>query len=135
MERGKIAFKNNEQIGNMYVQIELAGDGSVWLTKHEIVELFNVFTSTVNANLKVIFKENELFESEVVRTHRYKNKKGQDCSTEFYNLDVIIALSFRMKGAVCRAFREWIRKQAKRPIVESHQNPIVILIGKNIFLA
>ena len=124
MERGKISIEYNAS-GSIKVVIETAG-GTVWLTKNEIARLFDVFVPAISANLRVIFKNKELFETEVTRYHN---------EVMYYNLDVVISLAFRMKGGFCRAFREWLREQAKRPIVESRQQPIIIQFGKSNFLA
>ena len=103
MERGKISFISNAD-GSISVKIELSG-GTVWVTKSEIANLLEVFTPAISANLREIFKNKELFETEVTRYHN---------GTMFYNLDVIIALAFRCKSPICRLFREWLREQAKR---------------------
>jgi len=118
MERGKISFNHNAN-GSISVQIELSG-GTVWVTKSEIANLLEVFTPAISANLREIFKNKELFETEVTRYHN---------GTMFYNLDVVIALAFRCKSPICRLFREWLREQAKRPIIESHQQSIIFHIG------
>lgn len=123
MERGKISIEHNES-GSVKVMIETVG-GTVWLTKNEIARLFDVFVPTVSGNLRVIFKNKELFETEVTRYHN---------EVMYYNLDVVISLAFRMKGGFCRAFREWLREQAKRPIIESRQQPIVIQLSNSTFI-
>ena len=120
MERGKISFNHNAN-GSISVQIELSGS-TVWVTKSEIANLLEVFTPAISANIREIFKSKELFETEVTHYHN---------GTMFYNLDVIIALAFRCKSPICRLFREWLREQAKRPIVENPRQPIFIQIGNN----
>lgn len=125
MERGKINIDHILLTGTISVQIELI-DGTVWLTKHEIARMFNVLVPMVTVNLKVIFNTKELFEHEVTHYHN---------EVMFYNLDVIISLAFRMKGGFCRSFREWIREQAKRPIIQSRQQPIIIQLGKSLILS
>ena len=95
----------------------------MWVTKSEIANLLEVFTPAISANLREIFKSKELFGTEVIRYHS---------GTMFYNLDVVIALAFRCKSTICHRFREWLREQAKRPIVESRQQPIIIQIGTNL---
>lgn len=128
MKRGTISINENK------VFIELV-DGTVWVTKTEIAKLLGVFAQTVSTNLREIFKSKELFEHEVTCIHNYTNDKGVNCTIEFYNLDVIIALSFRMKGDYCRLFREWVREQIKRPITENRKTPIVIQFGDATFLS
>lgn len=118
MERGKISFNHNAN-DSISVQIELSG-GTVWVTKSEIANLLEVFTPAISANLREIFKSKELFETEVTRYHN---------GTMFYNLDVIIALAFRCKSPICHRFREWLREQAKRPIIESRKQSIILQFG------
>lgn len=125
MERGEMSIKHNLQTGAISVRIKLA-HGTVWLTKNEIARMFDVLVPAVSANLRVIFKNKELFETEVTRYHN---------EVMYYNLDVVISLAFRIKGGFCRAFREWLREQTKRPIIESRQQPIILQLGKSNFLA
>ena len=130
MKRGKISIEQNIESGNISVQIELV-DNTVWLTKSEIARLFDVFSSSVRANLKIIFANKELFETEVIRYETYKDNEGLSNTTEFYNLDVVIALSFRLKGGYARSFREWVRKQITKSIVNSNKVPIIIQLSSN----
>lgn len=131
MERGKFEIEVNDA-GNISVDIELI-DGTVWLTKHEIANQFHVFVPTVTANLQTIFKSGELFEADVVKLHRFTRRKGENASIDLYNLDVIIALSFRMNGAICKKFRIWVKEKIKQPIVRHHKMHVIIQLG-NTFL-
>ena len=126
MERGKIEITQNPDNGTMFVKFELT-KGTIWLTKHELADLFNVYPITISSNIDKIFKENELFETEVTLISNTKGRNGK--YIEYYNLDVLIALSFRLKGAVCRMFREWIREQVKRPIIKESQANFFINLG------
>lgn len=128
MERGKIEIIQNPANGTMSVKFELT-KGTIWLTKYELADLFNVYPITISSNIDKIFKENELFETEVTLISNTIGRNGK--YIEYYNLDVLIALSFRLKGAVCRMFREWIREQVKRPIIENSQANIFIQLGNN----
>ena len=134
MKRGKILIEQNIESGNISVQIELV-DNTVWLTKSEITHLFDVFSSSIRANLKIIFANKELFETEVIRYETYKDDNGLSHTTEFYNLDVVIALSFRLKGGYARYFREWVRKQITKSIMNSNKVPIIIQLGKDAFMS
>ena len=132
MERGKFEIEVNEA-GNISVNIELQG-GTVWLTKHEIASQFRVFVPTVTASLRTIFKYRELFEADVVKLNRFTRRKGETASIDLYNLDVIIALSFRMNGAICKKFRIWVKEKIKQSIVQHHKMPMIIQLG-NTFLS
>ncbi|MEG2340016.1 MAG: hypothetical protein RSA53_05905 [Odoribacter sp.] len=132
METGKIAIARTVG-GNASVHIELV-DGTVWLTKHQIADFFEVFTSAVTSNLKSIFKSRDLKEWEVMKTHRYTDAKGRECQVEFYNLDVLLALCFRLKGEICNLFRQWILERIKKPIVASPKTPILIQLRNTMFI-
>ena len=127
MKYGKITIEHNFESGHISVQTELV-DGTVWVTKHQIAYLLDVHVQSVTASLKTIFKSKELFEHQVIKYHDYKDKNGLTNITELYNLDVIIALSFRMQGGYCRLFREWICGRCKEAMSEAKKQPIIIQI-------
>lgn len=123
MERGKIEINFNES-GKISMVIELV-NGTVWLTQCEIADLFAVYRQKVGSNIKSLFRNREVLESE---TMCYHNK------VYYYNLDMIIALAFKMEGGYCRLFREWVSKQVKLSFTESQQQPIIINLGNGIYL-
>ena len=97
----------------------------VWITRHEIADMFQIFVSSVTSNLKVIFKNEELYEEEVTK---------EVGGVTYYNLDVVIALAFRCKGPICKMFRRWLSDKAKRPMTKEPQ-PLIIQIGNSSFLS
>ena len=107
------------------MNIELKA-GTVWLTKYEIASQFRVFISAVTANLRTILRYRELLEEDVVKLYRFTHRKGEKASIDLYNLDVIIALSFRMNGAIYQIFRIWVQEKIKQPIVQHQKIPVVI---------
>jgi len=114
------------------VNIELKA-GTVWLTKYEITSQFRVFILAVTANLRTILRYRELLEEDVVKLYHFTHRKGEKASIDLYNLDVIIALSFRMNGAIYQIFRIWVQEKIKQPIVQHQKIPVVIQLG-NTFL-
>ncbi len=66
--------------------------GTVWMTKHQIAELFGCFVAKVVSNIPAILKSGALDESRVCRFHRYKDGSG----VELYSLEMIMALAFRI---------------------------------------
>jgi len=90
----------------------LPHNGDVWLTVYEIAELFGVFTSAVTSNIKSIFKNRILDERQAYRA--YSNSKGV---IDFYNLRMIIALSYRLTSRKAEKFREWIHDNISLPII------------------
>ncbi|MFR9578973.1 MAG: hypothetical protein SNG45_09045 [Rikenellaceae bacterium] len=118
MIRGKIEIVQRAD-SSIAINIETI-DGDIWVTKHEIAGMFQIFISAVSANLRVIFKSKELYEDDVCRVVN---------GVTYFNLDAVIALAFRCKGPICRMFRVWLRDQAKRPLTKSQ--PIIIQIGES----
>jgi len=94
-------------IENGRVSINTA-TSNIWMTQHEIAELFGVFVPAVGANIRSIFKNEILDERRVRRIVRHRN--GNE--TTLYNLEMITALAFRLKSHNAELFREWIVRQA-----------------------
>lgn len=87
--------------------------GGVWLTQHEIADIFDVFISAINSNIRSILKSEVLQEEKVC--HRRDNGNGSILS--LYNLEMITALAFRLKSHRAQYFREWITQQALNPMI------------------
>lgn len=132
MKTGRMTMDYNPGTKAVSVHIELE-NGTVWLTKSQIAELFGVYISAVTMNIKSIRQEDEAFIDANTSEISYQTASGEHYQRTIYNLDIIILLAFKMKGGNCHLFRQWMREQAKRPIVESRQNPIIIQIGESIF--
>lgn len=84
--------------------VSVPATNEIWMTQHEIADLFECFISKVNVNVRSILKSGVLNETKVCRTHNYKNGN----SVEQYNLEMIIALVFRIKSRNAEVFREWL---------------------------
>lgn len=110
MKRGIITISNNNS-DNIQIYIELSEDGTVWMTKNEIASLFNVYPSSVEANLKSLFKSNELLEKTMKQEEHCIQINDKKCIVEYFNLEVIIALSYRLDSYPCIYFRQWVAKQ------------------------
>ncbi|NDW18790.1 hypothetical protein D0T53_07665 [Dysgonomonas sp. 216] len=106
MKTGYIKITGIE--GNMPIIEVNPVNSTVWMTAYEIADLFGVYTSTVNKYLKAIFKDNLLKESEVTKEYRYTCTDNGECIRTYYNLKIIICLSFRLQSLYTKAFREWI---------------------------
>lgn len=75
----------------------------VWMSACEIADLFGAFSSKVNAQIKAIFKEDLLMETEVMRTIR--SERG---FIDLYSIEMITMLSFRIATPKAKNLREWI---------------------------
>ncbi len=80
---------------------------TVWLTQAQMALLFNKNIRTVNEHIKNTFKERELSQSSVIRKFRITAKDGKQYDTNFYNLDVIISVGYRVKSQEGTRFRVW----------------------------
>ena len=107
MERGYITIKENDE-NQLIVEAKLV-NCTLWMSKHEIADLFNVFVNTIGNNLRAIFKSGILREEEVTHTHKYENN-GRRCEVTLYNLEALIFVSYRIASYEGRAFREWVMK-------------------------
>ena len=110
MKHGTILIRSTNS-DKIQVHLELSEDGTVWMTKNEIASLFNVYRSSVEASLKLVFKHDGLLEKTVKKEEFQTLGNVQKCIVEYFNLEVIIALSYRLDSYPCIHFRQWIAKQ------------------------
>ncbi|HCO68706.1 MAG TPA: protein-tyrosine kinase [Dysgonomonas sp.] len=95
--------------------VSVPASAEIWMTQHEITDLFGCFVSKVNSNIRSILKSGVLRETEVCRIYYYQNGNF----VEVYSLEIIIALSFRIGSKNAEIFRKWlIRKPTKPEIPE-----------------
>ena len=74
--------------------VSVPASAGIWMTQHQLADLFQCFISKINANIRAILKTGVFDESKVCRTYHYKNGN----SVEEYGLEMIIALSFRIQS-------------------------------------
>jgi hypothetical protein len=87
--------------GDIKINVRLEGE-TLWLTQKAMGELFDVETNTVNYHLKEIFKSGELLEDSTIRKIRIVQKEGSrevGREVDFYNLDAIISVGYRVNSA------------------------------------
>lgn len=126
MKRGTITIRNTYS-DNVQIDIELSEDGTVWLTKNEIASLFNVYCSSVEASLKLLFKSNGLLQKTVRQEEHCIQINDKKCIVEYFNLEVIIALSYRLDSYPCIQFRQWVAKQTALSCKKYF--PIIVQLG------
>ena len=100
--------KKNEIIlfENQEVKLEVnLKDETVWLTQEQMSELFQKAKSTINEHIKNIYKEGELLEKETMT--KFGNSEFADKPTNYYNLDMIISVGYRVKSQNGILFRKW----------------------------
>ena len=112
---GRIIIYNTEQGGKIEVKLE---ENTVWLNQNQISELFNVGKSTINYHINNILKEEELSKNSVVRIFRITAEDGKNYNVYYYNLDMIIAIGFRVKSNVATIFRKWANETLKEYMIK-----------------
>ncbi len=95
-------------------------DGEVWMTSWEIADLFYTTTGAINSRTKAILKTNILKEYEVRQCIRLENGS----STDVYNLNMIIALSYQIYTGHSAAFRKWLTHNVQ----SSRENKVSFLV-------
>lgn len=103
--------------GDVKVEV-IFNDETFWLTQKRMAELFGVEVNTINYHLKEIFKSNELREQAVIRKIRITAEDGKNYLTNFYNLDAIIAVGYRVNSFQATQFRIWTTKTLREFIVK-----------------
>ncbi len=92
--------------GKLKIDVRLEGE-TVWLTQQQMAELFQTTTQNIGQHLKKIFEASELGEISVVKNFFTTAADGKRYATNFYNLDAIISVGYRVKSAVATRFRIW----------------------------
>ena len=82
-------------------------DETIWLTQKLMSALFDVDVRTISEHLKNIFQSGELKQDAVIRKFRITAEDGKDYLTQFYNLDAIISVGYRVNSVRATQFRQW----------------------------
>ena len=86
-------------------------DESVWLTLDQMAALFERDKSTISRHIKNIFTEGELVRNSVVANFATTATDGKEYQVDYYNLDVIISVGYRVKSLRGTQFRQWATKR------------------------
>ena len=116
----KVANLNNivlyqNETGNKIIEV-LYDSEDFWLTQKTMAELFSVKVNTINYHLKEIFSSGELEEDSVIRKIRITANDGKKYNTNFYSLDAIIAVGYRVNSFEATQFRRWATNTLKQYI-------------------
>ncbi len=108
-----IQFTSEDGLVNL--QVHLDGD-TVWLTLNQMAELFDRNKSTISRHIQNVFSEGELQRDAVVAKNATTANDGKIYQVEYYNLDVIISVGYRVKSLRGTQFRQWASKILKEYI-------------------
>ena len=114
--------KNNNQIliyqntdGNIKVDVHFENE-TVWLTQNQMATLFAKAKSTINEHIQNIYQEKELVKDNT--SQKFGNSEFQQKSHNYYNLDVIISVGYRVKSMQGTQFRIWATQRLKDYIIK-----------------
>jgi len=104
---------------NQGVKLEVnMKDETVWLTQEQMSKLYGKAKSTINEHIKNIYKSEELTESETMT--KFGNSEFSDKPTNYYNLDMIISVGYRVNSKQGVAFRKWANKVLKDYLLKGY---------------
>lgn len=103
--------------GKVKVEIYLQNE-TIWLTQQKIAELFGVQRPAVTKHLKNIFESSELKAKSVSSILEHTAADGKTYSTQFYNLDAIISVGYRVNSSQATTFRIWATERLKEYIIK-----------------
>ena len=108
--------------GNSEIKVNFENE-TVWLSLNQIAELFNRDKSVISRHLRNIFKENELDYNSTVAKNATVQKEGSrniKREIEFYNLDVIISIGYRVNSIQGTQFRIWATNKLKEYLIQGY---------------
>ena len=117
--KGLVIIYNNED-NNTKVEVKLV-ENSVWMTQDQIVALYQSSKSNISEHIKHILEEKELDESSTVRKFRIVQIEGERevlRNVSHYNLDMILAIGYRVRGNVGTNFRKWATTTLKEYVTK-----------------
>jgi death-on-curing family protein len=98
-------------------------EDTIWLNQKQMGELFGKSVKTVNEHISNIYKEDELKKDSTIRKFRIVQKEGKrevERDIDFYNLDVIISVGYRVKSKQGTQFRIWANKVLKEYLIKGY---------------
>lgn len=115
----RILFYQTED-GRQRIEARLEGE-TVWLSQKLMADLFQVGVNTINYHVKAIYKERELLPGATIRNYRIVQDEGSrkvSRQVDFYNLEMIIAVGYRVRSHRGTQFRQWATEQLREYIVK-----------------
>ena len=95
-------------------------EDTVWLTQKQLCDLFDISKSTTSFHIGNILKNGELEESSVVRFFRTTGLDGKSYSIQYYNLDMIISVGYRVNSKRGIEFRRWATSILKQYLIKGY---------------
>jgi hypothetical protein len=112
-----VSYKTGDK--SLAINIDVTGD-TVWATQQQIADLFERDKRTISEHINSIIAEGELEESAVVRKFRTTASDGKYYEISHYDLDMILAVGFRVKSPKAAQFRKWAYQTLRSYIVDGY---------------
>lgn len=106
--------------GNTKIDVRLENE-TVWMTQKGIAELYQKSVNTINEHIKNIYAEEELQESATIRKNRIVQTEGKrevEREVSFYNLEMILAIGYRVRSHRGTQFRQWATERLNEYLVK-----------------
>lgn len=119
IDRDNIIMYQSED-GQFKVDVRVE-DETVWLTQKGISSLYQKSINTINEHIKNIFNENELTEESTIRKNRIVQNEGNrrvEREVTFYNLDMILAIGYRVRSQRGTQFRQWATERLSEYLIK-----------------
>ena len=113
--KGEIILYQPDNEVKLEVRLE---DETVWLSIEEMSQLFGRDISVIGKHIRNVFKEGELLKESVWAKFAYTASDGKTYQVDYYNLDVIISVGYRVKSHRGTQFRQWANKVLKEYLTD-----------------
>ena len=117
MEKGEIILYQPNETIRLEVRLE---EESVWLSIDDMAKLFDRDKSVIGKHIRNIFKEEELFRDSVWAKFAYTASDNKVYQVDYYNLDVIISVGYRVKSKQGTRFRQWANQVLKDYLLKGY---------------
>jgi len=115
---------------NTEISVSIDKD-TVWLSLNQITELFDRDKSVISRHISNIFRERELERNSVVAKNATTASDGKTYLVDFYNLDVIISIGYRVNSLRGTQFRIWANKVLREYLIKGYAVNQQVLEKKN----
>ncbi len=110
-----VLYKSDD--GELKIDVKLE-DETAWLSQQQLVKLFKTSKQLISHHINNIFDEGELDKNSVVKKYLTTAADGKNYQTNFYNLDMIISLGYRINSKIATTFRQWATARLKEYIIK-----------------
>ena len=115
-EKNEIILFENQ---NVKLEVNIKEE-TVWLTQKQMAELFEKDRRTITRHIQNIYKDGELDENAVCSLFEHTAEDGKTYTVQYYNLDMIISIGYRVNSKRGIAFRQWANKILKEYMIKGY---------------